>query len=70
MLIGTVNIYIFIFLSLFVMIHFRGTCSCNEMLKGYMAVESLGILVLNLNLGLGRTVKWREQHQKTFVVRL
>jgi len=51
MLIGTANIYIFIFLSLFVMRNFRGTCSHIEMLKGYMAVESLGILVLNLNLG-------------------
>jgi len=51
MLIGTVNIYIFIFLSLFVIRNFRVTCSYNEMLKGHMAVESLGILVLNLNLG-------------------
>jgi len=31
--------------------NFRGTCSYNEMPKGYMAVESLGILVLNLNIG-------------------
>jgi len=37
----------YIFLSLFVMRNFRGTCSYNEILKGYMAVESLGILVLN-----------------------
>jgi len=51
MLIAAVNIYFFIFLSLFVIRNFRGTCSYNEMLKGYMAVESLGILVLNLNLG-------------------
>jgi len=50
MLIGTVNIF-FMFLSLFVTRHFRGTCSYNEILKGYMAVESLGTLVLNLNLG-------------------
>jgi len=49
MLIGK---YIFvIFLSLFVMRNFRGTCSYKEMLKGYMVRESLGILVLNLNLG-------------------
>jgi len=40
-----------IFLSLFVIRNFRGTCSYNEMLKGYMAGESLGIPVLNLNLG-------------------
>jgi len=33
---------IFIFLSLFVIINFRGTCSSIEMLKGYMARESLG----------------------------
>jgi len=46
MLIGAVNIYLFIFLSLFVIRNFRGTCSFNEMLKGYMAVESLQILVL------------------------
>jgi len=51
MLIGTVNIYFFIFLRLFVIRNFRGTCSYNKMLKRYMAVESLGILVLNLNLG-------------------
>jgi len=57
MLTGTVNaywyskIYFFIFLRLFVIRNFRGTCSYNEILKGYMAVESLGILVLNLNLG-------------------
>jgi len=51
MLIGTVNIYFFIFLSLFVIRNFRGTCSYNDMLKGYMAIQSLGILVLNLNLG-------------------
>jgi len=44
MLIGE---YIFvIFLSLFVMRNFRGSCSYNEMLKGYMAGESLGVLVL------------------------
>jgi len=44
--------YIFvIFLSLFVIRNFRGTCSYNEMLKGYIARESLEILVLNLNLG-------------------
>jgi len=40
-----------IFLSLSVMRNFRGACSYNEMLKGYMAGESSGILVLNLNLG-------------------
>ena len=51
MLIGRVNIYFFILLSLFIIGNFRGTCSYNEMLKGNMAVESLGILVLNLNLG-------------------
>ena len=50
MLIGTVNVF-FIFLSLFVIRNFRGTCSYIEILKEYMAVESLGILVLNLNLG-------------------
>ena len=50
MLIGTVNIF-FIFPSLFVIRNFRGTYSYNEILKGHMAVESLGILVLNLNLG-------------------
>jgi len=50
MLIGTVNVF-FIFLSLFVTRNFRGTCSYIEILKEYMAVESLGILVLNLNLG-------------------
>jgi len=50
MLIGTVNIF-FSFLSLFVIRYFRGTCSFNEILKGYIAVESLGILVLSLNLG-------------------
>jgi len=39
--------YIFvIFLSLFVMRNFRGTCWYDEMLKGYMAVTSLGILDL------------------------
>jgi len=49
MLIGK---YIFvIFLSLFVIKNFRDTCSYNEMLKGYMAGESLGILVLSLNFG-------------------
>jgi len=31
------------------MINFRGRCSYNEMLKGYMARESVGILLLNLN---------------------
>jgi len=31
-----------IFLSLFVIRNFRGTCSSIEMLKGYMARESLG----------------------------
>jgi len=47
--------YIFvIFLSLFVIKKFRGTCSYNEVLKGYMAGESLRILVLNLNLGNNR----------------
>jgi len=49
MLIGK---YIFvIFISVFVTRNFRGTCSYNEMLKEYMAGESLGILVLNRNLG-------------------
>jgi len=49
MLIGK---YIFvIFPSLFRLRNFRSACSYNEMLKGYMAGESLGILVLNLNLG-------------------
>jgi len=51
MLIGTINIYFFIFLSLFVMSNFGVTYSYNEILKGYMAVESLGILLLNLSLG-------------------
>jgi len=37
--------------SLFVIRNFRDSCSYNEMLKGYMAGESLGILVLNLNFG-------------------
>ena len=40
-----------IFLNLFVIRNFRGTCSSIEMLKGYMARESLGTPVLNLNLG-------------------
>ena len=49
MLIGK---YIFvIFLSLFVRRNSRGTCSSIEMLKGYMAIESLGTPDLNLNLG-------------------
>ena len=39
---------IFIFLNLFVIRNFRGKCSSIEMLKGYMARESLGIPVLNL----------------------
>jgi len=44
--------YIFvIFLNLFVIRSFRGTCSSMEVLKGYMARESLGTPVLNLNLG-------------------
>jgi len=35
--------YIFvIFFNLFVIKNFRGTCSSIEMLKGYMARESLG----------------------------
>ena len=42
--------YIF-FLSLFVIRNFRGTCSYNEIRKGYMAIESLETLVPNLNLG-------------------
>jgi len=42
--------YIFvIFHSLFVIRNFRGTCSSIEMLKGYMARESLITLALNLN---------------------
>jgi len=46
--------YIFvIFLNLFVVRKFGGTCSSIEMLKGYMARESLGTPVLNLNLGNG-----------------
>ena len=49
MLIGK---YIFvIFLNLFVIRNFMGTCSSTEVLKGYMARESLGTPVLNLNLG-------------------
>ena len=45
------NKYLFvIFLNLFVIRNFRGTCSSIEMLKGYMARESLGTPVLNLNL--------------------
>ena len=47
MLIGK---YIFvIFLNLFVFTYFRGTCSSIEMLKGYMARESLRTPVLNQN---------------------
>jgi len=48
MLIGK---YIFIFFNLFVIRNFRGTCSSIEMLKGYMARESLGAPILNLKLG-------------------
>jgi len=40
-----------IFLNLFVIRNFRSTCSSIEMLKGYMARESLRTPVLNLNLG-------------------
>ena len=44
--------YIFvIFLKLFVIRNFRDTCSSIEMLKEYMARESLGTPVLNLDLG-------------------
>ena len=44
--------YIFvIFLNLFVMRNFRGTCSSIEILKEYMARESLGTPVLNLRQG-------------------
>jgi len=43
--------YIFvIFFKLFVIRNFRGTYLSIEMLKGYMARESLGTPVLNLNL--------------------
>ena len=42
---------LFIFLSLFFIRNCRETCSYNEMLKGYMVVECLGILVLSRNLG-------------------
>ena len=38
-----------IFHSLFVIRNFRGTCSSIEMLKGYMARESVITPVLNLN---------------------
>jgi len=49
MLIGK---YIFaIFLNFFVIRNFRGTCSSIETLEGYMARESLGTPVLNLNMG-------------------
>jgi len=49
MLIGK---YIFVFfLNLFVIRNFKGTCLSIEMLKGYMARESLGTPVLNLNQG-------------------
>ena len=49
MLIGK---YIFvIFLNLFVVRNFKGTCSPIEMLKRYMARERLETPVLNLNLG-------------------
>jgi len=51
MLIVTGSTYFFIFLSLFVIRNIRATCSYNEMPKGYMAAESLGTLVLNINLG-------------------
>jgi len=44
--------YIFVsFVNLFVTTNFRGTCSSIARLKGYMARESLGTPVLNLNLG-------------------
>jgi len=49
MLIGK-HIFV-IFLNLFVIRNFRGTCSSIEMLKGYRARESLGTPVLNLNPG-------------------
>jgi len=39
-----------ILLNLFVMRNFTGTCSSIEMLKRYMARESLGTPVPNLNL--------------------
>jgi len=39
-----------IFFNLFFIRNFRGTCSSIEMLKGYMARESLGTPVLDLNL--------------------
>jgi len=48
MLIGK-HIFV-IFLNLFAIRNFRGTCSSIDMLKGYMARESLGTPVLNLNL--------------------
>jgi len=49
MLIGK---YIFvIFLNVFVITNLRGACSSIEMLKRYMARESLGTPVLNLILG-------------------
>jgi len=47
MLIGKYNLVIFH--SLFVIRNFRGTCSSVEMLKGYMARESLITPVPNLN---------------------
>jgi len=44
--------YIFvIFLNVFVIKNFRGTCSSIEILKEHMDRESLGTPVLNLNLG-------------------
>jgi len=46
-----VNTFFVIFLKLFVIRYCRGTCSPIEMLKGYMARESLGTHVLNLNQG-------------------
>ena len=54
LLLKSVDAYWYIklfFLSLFVIRNVRGTCSYNEIRKGYMAIESLGTLVLNLNLG-------------------
>jgi len=38
-----------IFLSLLVIRHFRCTCTSIEMLKGYMAIESLGTPTLKVS---------------------
>jgi len=51
MLIGKRKYIFVIFLNLFVIRHFRGTCSSIEILKGYMARESLRTPALKQHLG-------------------